>query len=188
MTRSQARGGLDFGGRHRRTGGPRVRVMAAILAVVTAAAWAVHRRAGVLDEPAVGASEVVVEVRGEVPHPGFHPVDASATISDVVQVAGGRLRSVDSRPVEAGMALSIVGGTATVGVMADTLVVGVPVDLNRASVAALEALPGIGHTRAQAIVDDRLLNGDFDSVEDLTRIRGIGPATVQSLHPFVTTR
>ena len=57
-----------------------------------------------------------------------------------------------------------------------------------ASVAALEALPGIGHTRAQAIVDDRLLNGDFDSVEDLTRVRGIGPATVQALHPFVTTR
>jgi competence protein ComEA len=162
--------------------------MAAVLAVVTAGAWAVHQRSGVPHEPVVGAGEVVVEVRGDVAHPGFHPMHASATISKAIQVAGGRLHSPDARPVEAGMSLVVADGAVVVGVMEDTLVVGVPVDLNRASVAALEALPGVGRSRAEAIVDDRRLNGELQVVEDLTRIRGIGPATVQSLRPFVVVR
>lgn len=53
-----------------------------------------------------------------------------------------------------------------------------PVSLNRATAKELEALPGIGPRRAQAIVEDRERNGPFPSVDALTRIPGIKPALV----------
>ena len=61
------------------------------------------------------------------------------------------------------------------------LALGLPVDLNRATVDDLEALPGIGPTKAEAIVEDRLAHGRFHSIADLARVKGIGPATVRRL-------
>jgi len=50
--------------------------------------------------------------------------------------------------------------------------------LNRATIAQLDSLPGIGSKRAEAIVRDRQLNGPFPSVDALTRVPGIKPALV----------
>jgi competence protein ComEA len=59
------------------------------------------------------------------------------------------------------------------------------VDINSASAAELEALPGIGAAKAAAIVEERQLR-PFASIEDLERVRGIGPALVADLRPHVT--
>jgi competence protein ComEA len=56
-----------------------------------------------------------------------------------------------------------------------------PIDLNRADAATLDRLPGIGPVLAAAIVADRAARGPFASVEDLGRVRGIGPRTVERL-------
>jgi competence protein ComEA len=58
-------------------------------------------------------------------------------------------------------------------------------DLNKASVGELMALPGIGQVRARAIIAWRDANGPFGRVDDLDRVRGIGPATLDRLRPFV---
>jgi len=50
--------------------------------------------------------------------------------------------------------------------------------LNRATIAQLDSLPGIGPKRAEAIVEDRERNGPFSSVDGLTRVPGIKPALV----------
>jgi competence protein ComEA len=60
-----------------------------------------------------------------------------------------------------------------------------PVDLNHASEADLEALPGIGPALAQAIIDYRSQHGSFRSVDDLSNVRGIGPAKMEQLRPLV---
>ena len=62
-----------------------------------------------------------------------------------------------------------------------------PVDLNRATAAELDALPGIGPATAQAIVDHREANGPFASVDDLEAVRGIGPAKLEAIRPLVVT-
>ena len=64
----------------------------------------------------------------------------------------------------------------------------VMIDLNRASVAELTALPGIGAERAEAIVLDRIRRGSFRAVEDLDRVDGLGPGTLDLARPFVECR
>lgn len=58
-------------------------------------------------------------------------------------------------------------------------------DLNRATAAQLEALPGIGSSKAAAIVAAREQGGGFRSVDELEEVRGIGPALLEKLRPLV---
>lgn len=55
------------------------------------------------------------------------------------------------------------------------------VRLNTASADELAQLPGIGPTRAQSILEDRRRRGPYQRLEDLTRVRGIGPGTIARL-------
>ncbi len=59
------------------------------------------------------------------------------------------------------------------------------VSLNRASEAELATLPGIGPARARAIVEDRSRNGNYRTLEELSRVRGIGEATLRRLEGLV---
>ena len=60
------------------------------------------------------------------------------------------------------------------------------IDLNRAEVWLLETLPGIGPSLAQAIVDYRNEKGRFDRVEDLLKVKGIGPTTLERIKERIT--
>ncbi len=60
------------------------------------------------------------------------------------------------------------------------------IDINRAEEWLLEALPGIGPSRAQAIVDYRLNNGPFRSTNELMKVEGIGTATYERIKPLIT--
>jgi competence ComEA-like helix-hairpin-helix protein len=60
------------------------------------------------------------------------------------------------------------------------------VDINTAGEAELDKLPGIGPTKAKAIVEDRAKNGPFRSVEDLKRVKGIGDKTFEDLKGQIT--
>ena len=60
------------------------------------------------------------------------------------------------------------------------------VDINRASVTELEALPGVGPATAEAIVAHREQNGPFASVDDLLDVRGIGEAKLEQLRDQAT--
>ena len=61
------------------------------------------------------------------------------------------------------------------------------IDVNTAGVAEFERLPGVGATLARRIVDDREAHGPFQSAEDLTRVKGIGPKTLSTFQEYVTT-
>jgi competence protein ComEA len=61
-----------------------------------------------------------------------------------------------------------------------------PVSVNRADASELEALPGVGPALAERIVRYRSTNGPFQRVEDLDNVRGIGPATLAKIAPYIT--
>ena len=55
------------------------------------------------------------------------------------------------------------------------------VDINRATAQELTSLQGIGPAKAQAIVEYRQKNGQFNSTKDLTKVKGIGPKILEKL-------
>lgn len=60
------------------------------------------------------------------------------------------------------------------------------VNINTADAAALDTLPGIGPTKAAAIVDYRTSHGPFTTIEAIQNVKGIGPATFEKLKDHIT--
>lgn len=60
-----------------------------------------------------------------------------------------------------------------------------PINVNTADAELLAELPGIGPSRAAAIIEERENNGAFANVDDLTRVSGIGPATIDRMRDQV---
>ena len=60
------------------------------------------------------------------------------------------------------------------------------VDINTADIDELDALPEVGSSTAESIIQYRQTNGQFSSVEELEEIPGIRPETLQKIAPFPT--
>jgi competence protein ComEA len=63
---------------------------------------------------------------------------------------------------------------------------GAPINLNTATVAQLETIPGIGKATAERILEYRQKNGGFKKVEDLMNVRGIGEKSFLKMKPLIT--
>ena len=61
------------------------------------------------------------------------------------------------------------------------------VNVNTATLEELQLLPGIGESRAKAVIDTRKQRGGFKSVNDLVEVKGIGDVSLERLRPYVTT-
>jgi competence protein ComEA len=114
-----------------------------------------------------------IYIDGTVMNPGYYPLRESDSIDSLIQCAGiepeAKLQSIK---------LSISTNENDSGPQR--------ISLNRADVWLLEALPGIGSEKAQAIVDYRNEHGYFDRIEDLLQVNGIGRTTFENIRDFIT--
>jgi competence protein ComEA len=135
-------------------------------------------------EAAATSAPVVVSVVGLVAHPGLVTLPAGARVADAVAAAGGLVAPADPASInlaavvadgqQIAVGVPAAAGTAAApGAAAPTTG---PVDLNAATVAVLDGLPGIGPVLAQRIVDFRSQHGRFTAVDQLDDVPGIGPA------------
>jgi competence protein ComEA len=164
---------------------------------------------GTSGAPGQPSGEVVVHVSGAVGTPGLVTLPAGARVGDAIVAAGGAREDADldrvnlARRLEDGEHVHLPregeelppgwetggGGTSgSAGADAATSGTGADgrVDLNRATAAELETLPGIGPSRAAAIVRHREEHGPFRVPGDLREVTGIGERTFQGLADLVT--
>jgi competence protein ComEA len=168
----------------------------------TSAGQASGRRVAA-DRPA----RIAVHVAGAVARPGVVELPAGSRVIDAVEAVGGappdadldRLnlaaKLADGQRVfvpKAGQADPGAGygagdtGDAAGGQSGGPGTTGGKLDLNTATQAQLEDLPGIGPTYAQAIIAERQRRGGFTSVNELRSVRGIGDKRFAELAPLVT--
>jgi competence protein ComEA len=133
------------------------------------------------------AGYVVVAVQGRVAHPGLYRLPNGARVADALDAAGGALPGVDLSFVN--LARKVTDGELIlVGVTApdQSGTPGGKVNLNTASLAELDSLPGVGPALAQRILDYRSQHGSFHSVDGLRHVPGIGDAKFGQLKDLVT--
>jgi competence protein ComEA len=149
--------------------------------------------------PVSAAAGVIVAVEGKVRKPGVVHLPAGARVADALEAAGGADAGVDvamlnlARKVVDGE-LILVGVTpspgmsppAAPGVAAGAGTAGGPINLNTATLADLDTLPGVGPVLAQRILDARTAQGGFRAVGDLRKVDGIGDARYEQLKDLVT--
>ena len=123
---------------------------------------------------------VIVEIRGAVENPGIYYTEANARITDVIVLAGGLLKGAETvninmaKKVKDEMKIVIPfkeeGHKETDNNKSETIF---KVHLNKATIKELVKVPGIGSKIAHDIVIYRETNGDFQSLEELKKVKGI---------------
>lgn len=147
-------------------------------------------------EEVVEQDLITVDVKGAVKSPGIYDLPVGSRINDAVQKAGGLTDNADSKSINLAQRIS------------DEALVYVPtkeeatsqeahsnasntkenkkVNLNKASLEELKQVKGLGAKRAQDIIDHRESNGKFKSVDELKKVSGIGAKTIEKLKEYVT--
>jgi competence protein ComEA len=162
-----------------------------------------------------GADEaLVVQAAGAVHQPGVHRLPPGSRVDDLVRAAGGFTSAADRDRVNlaaplldgervwlpargeeeapevvagAGGGSPLAAGSGPGAASAGGATAGPTalVDLNRATAADLESLPGVGPATASAILAHREQIGSFTAVEQLLDVRGIGEVKLEQLRPLV---
>lgn len=147
-------------------------------------------------EEVVEQDLITVDVKGAVKSPGIYDLPVGSRINDAVQKAGGLTDNADSKSINLAQRIS---DEALVYVQtkeeatsqeahsnASNTKENKKVNLNKASLEELKQVKGLGAKRAQDIIDHRESNGKFKSVDELKKVSGIGAKTIEKLKEYVT--
>ena len=115
-----------------------------------------------------------IYIDGAVANPGIYPLFEGDTIESLIKAAGGFPDNADFTELK----LHISGEDTGDGVQR--------ININRAEAWLLEALPGIGEVLAGRIVEYRLENGSFRSINELQKVDGIGGSTIKKIQGLIT--
>jgi competence protein ComEA len=154
-----------------------------------------------LPKPTATPMPIQVLIKGQVNLPGIYKLDKEARLYDLIELAGGLTEDADIERINNVFILrdgdyfyipSIGGNIPDTARNApgnnpleDASYFDYPLDLNTASQAALESLPGIGPTKATDIITYREQVGAFKTVDELLNIVGIGPSTLDAIREYL---
>ena len=132
-------------------------------------------------------NKLYVDIKGEIDQPGVYLVDADDRVIDVIESAGGFTMEADENQINLAekvydeMVIIVPNRSEDVDLNVQSDPKQDKININTASQQELEELPGIGATRALAIIQYREENGPFKMAEELQNISGIGEKTFEKL-------
>jgi competence protein ComEA len=129
---------------------------------------------------------LTVYVSGAVASPGVFTLPDGSRVDDAVQAAGGFAPGAEAERINLAVLLEDGQQIDVPGIVNTNHINAGRVNINTATVSELDALPGIGPTTAQTIVDYRLEHGEFQIIEDIQKVPGIGPATYNRIKDYIT--
>lgn len=155
-----------------------------------------------IEEIKVEPVAIMVDIQGAVKHPGVYSLTEGDRLIDAIHAAGGYLQDADSRMLNNAMILPDeffiyvpkVGEETEVSAGENHFIQQKEkqddgkVNINLADVQELMTIPGIGPSKAAAIVQYREENGSFASTESIMEVSGIGQKTFERLESFITTK
>lgn len=161
-------------------------------------------------------TKVLVDVKGEVITPGVYDLTDSNTVIDAINKAGGLTKKSDTSNINLSKKLEdemviIVYSKEEIRKMktqtqtcpnynnacikesdekskleSDTTTQSGKVNINTADVTALQTLNGIGEVKAKAIIEYREKNGNFEKIEDIKNVSGIGDSAYEKIKDNIT--
>lgn len=136
----------------------------------------------------VEQSKLIINVAGKVKSPGVYQLPPGSRVIDAIEAAGNHLKGVDISDINLARLL-VDGEQILVGEnrlqssksVARKITVDNPLDINRATLAQLDTLPGIGPVTAQRIIDYRNKVGRINALDELKKISGLGGAKFEEI-------
>ncbi len=143
--------------------------------------------------------EIWVELEGAVRNRGIYPLEKGKSVGEAVAKAGGTSGGFSLSPESAAAGIDKSGllkvpgeGENRSGPTFHSFdppkmkVLSIPININTARVEELDILPGVGPKMAQAIIAFREAHGKFSTLEDLQKIKGLGPRKFAAIRPHIT--
>lgn len=144
-------------------------------------------------------NEIMVDLKGAVVKPNVYQISSDERLVDLIRQAGGFTDQADQKSINLSAKLKDEEviyvpkvGESSSSESTDSPISssvsnqisttsGPKVNINKADLTELQKLTGIGQKKAQDIIDFRMKNGDFKSIEDLGKVSGFGDKTLEKL-------
>ncbi|WP_204557095.1 helix-hairpin-helix domain-containing protein [Bacillus ectoiniformans] len=159
-------------------------------------------------EPSQEPAVLMIDVKGAVAVPGIYTLKSGERVNDAIAKAGGFHQEADTKSINLAQKLAdeMVIYIPKLGEEPSPIALAPPamtpaagseaaspggsgesmININTATLDQLQELPGIGESKAQAIIDFRETSGAFTKPEDLKNVSGIGDKTYEKLQPKVS--
>jgi competence protein ComEA len=138
-------------------------------------------------------STIMVHVAGKVKKPDVYTLLQGSRVADAIRAAGGALQSADLSDINLARVLNdgeqiYVGNFTSTGSKnsGSTRKFSGVLNINRASKSDFDSLSGIGPVIAGRIVTYRVQNGPFMAIDDLLKVAGVGPKTLERIRSRLT--
>lgn len=130
-----------------------------------------------------------VHVKGAVKNAGTYTLTEGDRVSDAIKSAGGASDDADldrinlARVIKDGDEIFVPKSGEDFSITPSGAV-----NINSADVETLKTIPGISYTLAQKIYDYRAQNGNFENLEDIIKVKGIGDKTFAKIKSYITVQ
>jgi competence protein ComEA len=138
-----------------------------------------------VEQSKIENQRIMVDVKGAVINPGVYSVTKGKRVIDVIELAGGLQENANEKSINLAQVIfdEMVLYIPKIGEEIKEELINMQnnkININNATAEQLMELKGIGEAKAQAIISYRENNGEFETIDDLLNIRGIGEKTLES--------